>query len=184
MSIRGVAVPVFLGPASHDTRAAWRDRSRRAMALSAGPSGCLAGPVSRSRSFRCGWPAPRRSGWTASWLTPAARPVAVWRQRTGSARPPRGELAAPYRRQFSGDRAGAARLGEYFYQEPLTENMDLQRRAVTRVYREASHSCFPGSSPCGRIRPHVGPPRSRPRLGFTPVSGGSSVSWSRWRRPW
>jgi DNA-binding CsgD family transcriptional regulator/tetratricopeptide (TPR) repeat protein len=36
--------------------------------------------------------------------------VAVWLQRTGSARPPRGELAAPYRRQLDGDMIGAARL--------------------------------------------------------------------------
>ena len=36
--------------------------------------------------------------------------VAVWLRRTGSARPPRGELAAPYRRQLDGDWAGAARL--------------------------------------------------------------------------
>jgi len=36
--------------------------------------------------------------------------VAVWLQRTGSARPPRGEVAAPYRRQLDGDWAGAARL--------------------------------------------------------------------------
>jgi DNA-binding CsgD family transcriptional regulator/tetratricopeptide (TPR) repeat protein len=36
--------------------------------------------------------------------------VAVWLQRTGSPRPPRGELAAPYRRQLDGDWAGAARL--------------------------------------------------------------------------
>ena len=36
--------------------------------------------------------------------------VAAWLQRTGSARPPRGELAAPYRRQLDGDWAGAARL--------------------------------------------------------------------------
>jgi DNA-binding CsgD family transcriptional regulator len=35
---------------------------------------------------------------------------AVWLQRTGSSRPPRGELAAPCRRQFDGDWAGAARL--------------------------------------------------------------------------
>jgi DNA-binding CsgD family transcriptional regulator/tetratricopeptide (TPR) repeat protein len=36
--------------------------------------------------------------------------VAAWLERTGSARPPRGELAAPYRRQLDGDPAGAARL--------------------------------------------------------------------------
>jgi len=36
--------------------------------------------------------------------------VAVWLQRTGSARPPRGELAAPYQRQLDGDCVGAARL--------------------------------------------------------------------------
>jgi len=36
--------------------------------------------------------------------------VAVWLQRTGSARPPRGGLAAPHRRQLDGDWAGAARL--------------------------------------------------------------------------
>jgi DNA-binding CsgD family transcriptional regulator/tetratricopeptide (TPR) repeat protein len=36
--------------------------------------------------------------------------VAVWLQRTGSARPPRGELAAPYRRQVDGDLIGAGRL--------------------------------------------------------------------------
>jgi len=36
--------------------------------------------------------------------------VAVWLRRTGSARPPRGDLAAPYRRQLDGDWAGAARL--------------------------------------------------------------------------
>jgi DNA-binding CsgD family transcriptional regulator/tetratricopeptide (TPR) repeat protein len=36
--------------------------------------------------------------------------VAVWLRRTGSNRPPRGELAAPYRRLLDGDRAGAARL--------------------------------------------------------------------------
>jgi len=36
--------------------------------------------------------------------------VAVWLQRTGSARPLRGELAAPYQLQLDGDRAGAARL--------------------------------------------------------------------------
>ena len=35
--------------------------------------------------------------------------VAAWLQRTGSARPPRGELAAPYRLQLSRDWAGAAR---------------------------------------------------------------------------
>ena len=35
--------------------------------------------------------------------------VAVWLRRTGSARPPRGPLAAPYRCQLDGDRAGAAR---------------------------------------------------------------------------
>jgi DNA-binding CsgD family transcriptional regulator/tetratricopeptide (TPR) repeat protein len=36
--------------------------------------------------------------------------VAVWLRRTGSARPPRGELAPPYQRQLAGDWAGAARL--------------------------------------------------------------------------
>jgi DNA-binding CsgD family transcriptional regulator/tetratricopeptide (TPR) repeat protein len=36
--------------------------------------------------------------------------VAAWLQRTGSARPPRGELAGPYRRQLDGDWAGAALL--------------------------------------------------------------------------
>ena len=36
--------------------------------------------------------------------------VAVWLRRTGSARPPRGELAAPYQRQLDRDWAGAARL--------------------------------------------------------------------------
>jgi len=36
--------------------------------------------------------------------------VAVWLQRTGSSRPPRGEAATPYRRQLDGDWAGAARL--------------------------------------------------------------------------
>ncbi len=36
--------------------------------------------------------------------------VAAWLQRTGSSRPPRGELAPPYRRQLDGDWAGAARL--------------------------------------------------------------------------
>jgi DNA-binding CsgD family transcriptional regulator/tetratricopeptide (TPR) repeat protein len=36
--------------------------------------------------------------------------VAVWLQRTGSVRPPRGKLAPPYRRQLDGDWAGAARL--------------------------------------------------------------------------
>jgi DNA-binding CsgD family transcriptional regulator/tetratricopeptide (TPR) repeat protein len=36
--------------------------------------------------------------------------VAVWLRRTGSARPPRGELAAPCQLQLDGDRAGAARL--------------------------------------------------------------------------
>ena len=36
--------------------------------------------------------------------------VAVWLRRTGSSRPPRGELAAPYQRQLDGDWAGAARL--------------------------------------------------------------------------
>jgi DNA-binding CsgD family transcriptional regulator/tetratricopeptide (TPR) repeat protein len=36
--------------------------------------------------------------------------IAAWLQRTGSVRPPRGELAAPYRRQLDGDWAGAARL--------------------------------------------------------------------------
>jgi hypothetical protein len=36
--------------------------------------------------------------------------VAVWLQRTGSARLPRGALAPPYQRQLDGDWAGAARL--------------------------------------------------------------------------
>jgi DNA-binding CsgD family transcriptional regulator len=36
--------------------------------------------------------------------------VAAWLLRTGSARPPRGELPAPYRRQLDGDWADAARL--------------------------------------------------------------------------
>jgi len=36
--------------------------------------------------------------------------VAVWLRRTGSARPPRGELAEPHRRLLDGDTAGAARL--------------------------------------------------------------------------
>ncbi len=36
--------------------------------------------------------------------------VAVWLQRTGSARPPRGELAEPYRQQVAGDWEQAARL--------------------------------------------------------------------------
>jgi len=36
--------------------------------------------------------------------------VAVWLWRTGSARLPRGEIAAPYRRLLDGDAAGAARL--------------------------------------------------------------------------
>jgi DNA-binding CsgD family transcriptional regulator/tetratricopeptide (TPR) repeat protein len=36
--------------------------------------------------------------------------VAVWLRRTGSDRPPRGELAAPYQRQLDRDWAGAARL--------------------------------------------------------------------------
>ena len=36
--------------------------------------------------------------------------VAVWLRRTGSARPPRGELAAPYQLQLDRDWAGAARL--------------------------------------------------------------------------
>ena len=35
--------------------------------------------------------------------------VAVWLRRTGSPRPPRGELAAPYQLQLDGDRSGAAR---------------------------------------------------------------------------
>jgi DNA-binding CsgD family transcriptional regulator/tetratricopeptide (TPR) repeat protein len=35
--------------------------------------------------------------------------VAVWLRRTGSARPPRGELAGPYRLQVAGEWAGAAR---------------------------------------------------------------------------
>ena len=91
------------------------------------PSNTPTGPVSRSRSSRCGWPAPRRSGWTATWLTARREAeladdaaadcdrwdrgaVAVWLQRTGSARPPRGELAAPYRRQLDGDWCSAARL--------------------------------------------------------------------------
>jgi DNA-binding CsgD family transcriptional regulator len=36
--------------------------------------------------------------------------IAVWLRRTGSCRPPRGELAEPYRRQVAGDWAEAARL--------------------------------------------------------------------------
>jgi DNA-binding CsgD family transcriptional regulator len=36
--------------------------------------------------------------------------VAVWLRRTGSIRPPRGEVAAPFRRQLDADWAGAARL--------------------------------------------------------------------------
>jgi DNA-binding CsgD family transcriptional regulator/tetratricopeptide (TPR) repeat protein len=36
--------------------------------------------------------------------------VAVWLRRTGSDRPPRGELAAPHQRLLGGDRPGAARL--------------------------------------------------------------------------
>jgi len=36
--------------------------------------------------------------------------VAVWLRRTGSARPPRGEFAAPHQRQLDRDWAGAARL--------------------------------------------------------------------------
>ena len=36
--------------------------------------------------------------------------IAVWLRRTGSARPPRGELAAPYRQQIEGDWEQAARL--------------------------------------------------------------------------
>jgi DNA-binding CsgD family transcriptional regulator/tetratricopeptide (TPR) repeat protein len=36
--------------------------------------------------------------------------VAVWLRRTGSDRPPRGELAAPYQRQLDHDWTGAARL--------------------------------------------------------------------------
>jgi DNA-binding CsgD family transcriptional regulator/tetratricopeptide (TPR) repeat protein len=36
--------------------------------------------------------------------------VAAWLRRTGSARPPRGEVAPPYQRELDGDRDGAARL--------------------------------------------------------------------------
>ena len=36
--------------------------------------------------------------------------VAAWLRRTGSARPPRGQLAEPYRRLIDGDWAGAVRL--------------------------------------------------------------------------
>ena len=36
--------------------------------------------------------------------------VAVWLRRTGSGRPPRGVVAAPYQRELAGDWAGAARL--------------------------------------------------------------------------
>jgi tetratricopeptide (TPR) repeat protein len=36
--------------------------------------------------------------------------VAVWLRRTGSARPPRGEVAAPFQRELESDWAGAARL--------------------------------------------------------------------------
>ena len=53
-----------------------------------------------------------------NWPTTAADPrdawlcgaVAVWLRRTGSARPPRGELAEPYRHQVNGDWEKAASL--------------------------------------------------------------------------
>ena len=85
------------------------------------------GLPSRHTSCASGWPGPRPAGSRAGTPTRGAKPswptdastdddrwergmIAVWLRRTGSARPPRGELAEPYRQQVDGDWEQAASL--------------------------------------------------------------------------
>ncbi len=93
--------------------------------------------------------------------------VAVWLQRTGSARPPRGELAAPYRRQLDGDWVGAARLWtdldcpyetglallgsaeEASLREALRIFTDLDASATTRLTRQKMRRLAIWSIPAG-----------------------------------
>jgi DNA-binding CsgD family transcriptional regulator/tetratricopeptide (TPR) repeat protein len=65
--------------------------------------------------------------------------VAVWLQRTGSARPPRGELAAPYQRQLDGDWIGAARLWTDL-SSPYEAGLALLGSADEALLREALRS--------------------------------------------
>ena len=93
--------------------------------------------------------------------------VAVWLQRTGSTRPPRGEVAAPYRRQLDGDWAGAARLwmdlgcpyeaglallgsaGEDSLREALWIFSDLGASATVRFTRQKMRGLAIRSIPAG-----------------------------------
>src|SRR5260370_16435219 len=72
--------------------------------------------------------------------------VAVWLRRTGSARPPRGELAAPYRRLLGGDVAGAA---------PLLQNLGCPYEAGLAPLGSADETSLPERP---QIFPHPGPP--------------------------
>ena len=93
--------------------------------------------------------------------------VAVWLRRTGSARPPHGEAAAPYRRQLGGDWAGAARLwtdlgcpyeaglallespGEAALREALRIFTDLGATATARLTRHKMRRLAIRSIPAG-----------------------------------
>ena len=70
----GPSPSIRLCPLSRSARSGPGGPNPARGSVSTKPSSTPTGPVSRSRSSRCGWPAPRRSGWTASWQTPAARP--------------------------------------------------------------------------------------------------------------
>ncbi|MER7243852.1 AAA family ATPase [Kribbella sp. NPDC000426] len=77
--------------------------------------------------------------------------IAAWLRRTGSSRPPRGELAEPYRRLFAGNIAGAAQLWQDLsspYDAALaladgTEETDL-RHALSILHRL-------GATPASRV---------------------------------
>jgi len=93
--------------------------------------------------------------------------VAVWLRRTGSSRPPRGELAAPYQRLLDGDRAGAARLwtelgcpyeaalallasaDEALLREALWIFIDLGASATVRLTRQKMRRLAIRSIPAG-----------------------------------
>jgi len=93
--------------------------------------------------------------------------VAVWLRRTGSNRPPRGELAAPYQRLLDGDRAGAARLwtelgcpyeaalallesaDEALLREALWIFIDLGASATVRLTRQKMRRLAIRSIPAG-----------------------------------
>jgi DNA-binding CsgD family transcriptional regulator/tetratricopeptide (TPR) repeat protein len=93
--------------------------------------------------------------------------VAVWLQRTASDRPPRGEVAAPYRLQLDGDWEGAARLwadlgcsyeaglallgsvGEASLREALQIFTDLGASATVRLTRRKMRRLAIRSIPAG-----------------------------------